>query len=168
MGDCKFQMARLVAFAAALIGSISTAGMVSAEDRGMAVVFACISLETEFEDGSSVDTNYRAHFAEVEHFSLGSRSYQMDTFAIGPIVSGAGGGIFHKIEPIIVSLKSSRAEMIGEAIKRGGLRGWIANDTARVPIGADGPLFYVRPASEVGWGRSGLSVTEFECSQVLF
>ncbi|MEO9517470.1 MAG: hypothetical protein ABJH45_01075 [Paracoccaceae bacterium] len=161
-------MASLVSFAAALMGSISAAGMVRAEDRGIVVIFACISLETEFEDGSSVDTDYRAHFAQVDHFGPKSQSNQMGTFALGPTVSNAAGGIFYKIKPIAVSLKSSRAEVLDEATKSGILHGWIANGTARVPVGAAGPLFYVRPASEVERGRSGLSVTEFECSQVLF
>lgn len=152
---------------AAGICTVFLARTAGAEGRGMAVVFTCTSLETEFEDGSIVEAEYRAHFVQTEHFGSTNQPVDPESFVMGPMIPDAGGGIFNKVEPIFAS-SSSRSEILAKAQNADLQHYWVTIDTPRVPVGSAGQLFYVRPATEVARSRSGLSVTEFNCSQVQF
>ncbi|WP_146202984.1 hypothetical protein [Silicimonas algicola] len=163
----------LITFAKKILvfGSVMTGAaysMAHADVRATAVAYGCVSLETEFEDGTRSDETYRLHLIQIERLGAEADESSLALYSLGPLMRAAGGGLFVSTSQVISSSANTRRDVLAEATVDGTEYGWFSIGSTRVPTGRENPLYHVRPASEVEGLRSGSAITEFECSQVLF
>lgn len=147
--------------------SLFLPGRAQAETRSIAVVYNCASSVTQFEDGSEVVRDYRAHFVSFEIFDTEAAGRVQSLFSMGPQVAEAICGTFTSESPVMLVSGAGRGDVLGVAVDRDIEYRWLAIEQRGLAVDWGTPLYYVRPASEVTWGRTGLAITEFNCVQTL-
>ena len=151
-----------------IVCSVLLASTAQANGRGTATIYTCVSLVTEFEDGTQSKKPYKARFVTISTYLEDESRFETNHYGSGPTIKDAGSGSAYLMNGLANWPDKTGAEVLLSATASNIEYGWISSATPPTLIGLGSRLFYVRPASEVKNGHEGSSVTEFECHQSIY